>query len=282
STVIIAAALATGDTVSYSITNDSYDKLGRVDELLQVQENKESADLTAEQVAPSGLIPNQITQLVLAGTNGADAVDGVLPMLRLPVPATNERTKENSPQVVAIGIDERFMAGFEDDLVAANGTGRVNLAILGKNDVFINESAARTLHVVSGDRVDLWVNRQPRTFFVRGIVKDHLITGWTQGEPNGVVMKLSAAQDLFKLRGVGLLGISNKGGVRDSVGGTEATGRLINEAIGDSRFQLNPNKRNRIERARELGSNLTALFVVLGLFSIAAGLLMVFLILVML
>ena len=36
STVIFAAALSTGDTVTYSITNDAYEKLGHVDEIVQV------------------------------------------------------------------------------------------------------------------------------------------------------------------------------------------------------------------------------------------------------
>jgi putative ABC transport system permease protein len=282
STVIVSAAFATGDTVNYSITNDTYNKLGHVDELLQVQLSRHRAELTREQVSPAGTIPNQITGLVIAGTNGDDNVDGILPALRMPVPATNARTKISVPEVVVIGLDERFMTGFEDDVIADDGTGRIDIARLSRSDVLVNTSTARALSIVAGDRIDLWINREPRTLTVSGIVNDTLLTGWTQGQPNGVLMKLSRAQELFRIRGSGLVAISNRGGVRDSVGLSATVERAVHDSIGDSRFEVSQIKHDRIERARELGSNMTAIFVVLGLFSIAAGLLLVFLILVML
>lgn len=282
STVIIAAAFATGDTVNYSITNDTYNKLGHVDELLQVQQNRRTPQLTREEITPAGIIPSQISQLVFAGTNGNDNIDGVVPFLRLPVPATNSDAKVSVPEVVAIGVDERFMAGFEDDITAVNGTGRIDISRLGRTDALVNSSAAKALSITPGDRVDIWVNRVPRTLTVRGIVNDTLLTGWTQGQPNGVLMKLSTAQTLFRLSGAGAMAISNRGGIRDSVGLSDAAQRVVRESIGDSVFEVSQVKHDRIERAKELGSNMTAMFVVLGLFSIAAGLLLVFLILVML
>ncbi|MDP9235952.1 MAG: FtsX-like permease family protein [Chloroflexota bacterium] len=282
STVIVSAAFATGDTVNYSITNETYNKLGHVDELLQVQQNRRTPDLTREQITPAGRIPPQISDLVFAGTNGNDDIDGVLPALRLPVPATNTAAKISAPEVVAIGLDERFLSGFEDDITAADGTGRVNIAELRRTEVVINASTARTLSLLPGDQIDLWIKREPRTFRVRGIVNDTLLTGWTQGQPNGVVMKLSTAQTFFGIIGAGMLAISNRGGVRDSVGLTAAAEKAVRDSIGSSRFEVNAIKSDRIERAKELGSNMTAIFVVLGLFSIAAGLLLVFLILVML
>src|SRR5919106_5848165 len=49
STLIIAAALGTGDTIDHSITSDVYDNLGNVDELVVAgQDTEASADLTSQ------------------------------------------------------------------------------------------------------------------------------------------------------------------------------------------------------------------------------------------
>ncbi len=288
STVIISAAFSTGDTVNYSITNDTYTKLGHVDEILQVQQNTRAVDLNREQIAPAAVIPNLITQDVIAGTNGNDTIDGVVPVLRMPVPAsrlrdvTGKGPETSVPEVVVIGVDQRFIQGFEDDITAANGTGRVDLSRLNKFDALVNASTAKSLDIVVGDRIDLWINRQPKTVTVKGIVNDAFLTGWTQGQTNGIVIQYATALSLFKFNGAGLLAISNTGGVRDTVGLSRAAARIVRDSIGDSRFEVSEIKHDRIARAEELGSNITAIFVVLGLFSIAAGLLLVFLILVML
>src|SRR3954454_20273571 len=49
STMIISAALGTGDTVDYSMTSDAYNKLGHVDELVVGSASSDgSADLSTE------------------------------------------------------------------------------------------------------------------------------------------------------------------------------------------------------------------------------------------
>ena len=283
STVIVAAAFATGDTVRYSITNDTYVKLGHVDELVQVHENRKNLEFTDEQVAPAGLIPRAITNELLAGLNGNDNIDGMLPGVRLPVPATSSRVKRTEPRVILVGLDERFMAGFEEDIMNYDGSVPLDIAKLRKFDAFVNVSTAKALGIVIGDRIDIWVSQAPTTFTVAGVVQDTMLTGWTQGQPTGMVIKLSTAQELFTFRGsAGFIAISNRGGVRDGAAGTGRATEAIYAALGPSRFEVNELKQDRIERAEELGANMTAIFVVLGLFSIAAGLLLVFLILVML
>ncbi|MDP9370585.1 MAG: hypothetical protein M3Q03_20335 [Chloroflexota bacterium] len=49
STLIISAALGTGDTIDHSVTVDVYDNLGSVDEpVVASQDGEATADLTAE------------------------------------------------------------------------------------------------------------------------------------------------------------------------------------------------------------------------------------------
>jgi len=294
STVIIAAAFAIGDTVSYSVTNDAYNKLGRVDELVRVRESRQGAELTEEAIQPAGAVPKLVIDGLTADLNGNDDVDGILPMLRVPAPVSNHivvggpqsgvvtQAKLNQPKVSIVGLDPNRLAGFEDDIVADRDGTRADITQMSNFDAVVNTSLGKALQLYIGDRIDIWVDRQPKTFTVVGFVRDDFLTGWTRGEPSGVVVRLSTLQKLLGTQAVNLVAISNRGEVRDSL---EPTGRVTAAAIdsiGSSRFEVDRTKQARIDKATELGSNMTAIFVVLGLFSIAAGLLLVFLILVML
>ena len=285
STVIIAAALSTGDTVNYSITQETYNRLGHVDELVHVRDNqRDQSALDEEQVAPAGYVPPSIIQEVNATLNGIDEADGVLPGLRFPAPAANgTRPEIKYPELVVMGLDPGAMHGFENDVVTRQGV-PFPVDSLERNQALINESAARELELRINDRVNVFIGRVPRTLNVVGIVQDKFLTGWTQGEPAGMVVSLDTAQFLFNTEAVGFIAVSNKGGVRDSLGSTDAVAGPLREDLGGrlGRFEVSEIKRDRVERAEELGANMTAIFFALGLFTIAAGMLLVFLIMVML
>jgi putative ABC transport system permease protein len=151
STIIVAAAFAIGDTVRYSVTNETYARLGHVDEFVQVQENRKNLEFTDEQIAPAGLIPRQITDLLLADLNGNDDIDGMLPGVRLPVPVSNTRLKLTEPQVVLVGLDERITSGFEDDIATPDGR-PIDLSQLRRFDTLVNESTAKAPQHLAGDR----------------------------------------------------------------------------------------------------------------------------------
>jgi ABC-type antimicrobial peptide transport system permease subunit len=80
-----------------------------------------------------------------------------------------------------------------------------------------------------------------------------------------------------------MIAISNDGGVRE---GVKLTAQVVSEingrvAIG-SKFVANDTKREIIDDAADTSSEIVSLFVILGLFSIAAGMMLIFLIFVML
>jgi putative ABC transport system permease protein len=56
STVIFAAAFSTGDTVTCSITQDTFQKLGRVDIIVQAGSNPRTIALEDEQIALVGRV----------------------------------------------------------------------------------------------------------------------------------------------------------------------------------------------------------------------------------
>src|SRR4051794_40767532 len=85
STLIIAAALGTGDTIDYSATAATYKSLGQADEL--VVANKDEDGEGNFVTAVDQLIPQDLTQQIEAEFQGTDLVDGVLPVLIQRVPA---------------------------------------------------------------------------------------------------------------------------------------------------------------------------------------------------
>ncbi len=282
STVIVSAAFSVGDTVNYSITNDSYNKLGHVDEIVQVRANETAPSLTEEQIAAPGVVPQQISDGIITDFNGSPDVDGVMPGLRFAAPVKNRDANRAEPQVVIMGLDPRHTEGFEEDIVAPNGQ-MYPLVQLKPNEALANTSTQQALSLRLGDRIDVFVNRTPRNLTIVGFVQDKYLTGWTQGAPNGLVVTLPTAQLLHGTKsGAGFVAISNTGGVRDSLGNAATVRSSLIKSIRSSLYQVTSIKQDRIDRAQELGSNMSAIFVVLGLFSIAAGLLLVFLILVML
>jgi putative ABC transport system permease protein len=288
STVIFAAALSTGDTVTYSITNDTYQKLGRVDEIVQARSNSLKPRFDEEQIAPVGIVTVEDIDNLFAGFNGNEQVDGVLPALRFPAPVGNPQKELTEPSVVIMGLDPRQMAGFQEDLVTPDGV-PVDMSQLDRTEVVVNESAAKALQLVPGQQLEIWVSGAPRSVRVQGIVRDRYITGWTLRQPAGVVMTLETAQFLFalpigqtRLAGVSIVAISNSGGVRDTLGRSKDVTQAAIDTLGTSRLQVVSLKADRIEQAKAEGANLTTIFVVLGLFTVAAGMLLVFLILVML
>src|SRR3990170_1796961 len=99
STLIISAALTTGDTVDHSITSFAYEWLGHVDEAVMF-DAKESKVATDKAVVP------QSTLAELEAALAADPdVDGILPTMFEPVPIIDQRTNLSTPSATMAGVD---------------------------------------------------------------------------------------------------------------------------------------------------------------------------------
>jgi putative ABC transport system permease protein len=287
STVIFAAALVTGDTVARSITDETYSRLGRVDVIVQARSNSLKPRFEDDEIAPVGIVRLGDIDSLVAEFNGNEDVDGILPLLRFPAPVQNTTTKTTAPTVVIMGVDPGQLEGFTEDITTVAGI-PFDVSQLRRGEAVANESAARALGLTAGQRADIFVSGLPRTVTIVGIVRDRYVTGWTLQEPAGLMVTLDTAQFLFgvvgrtQLSGVSVVAISSRGGVRDSTHLSDTVTQTAIDALGTSRVQVVPIKTDRIDQAEAEGANLTAIFIVLGLFSIAAGMLLVFLIVVML
>jgi len=282
STLIISAALTTGDTVDHSITSLAYEWLGHVDEAVVFNAEK-STVATDKAVVPQ----SAVAELEAALANDPD-VDGIVPVIFEPLPIIDERTKLSSPAATMVGTDPTRLTGFPD-IVTRDGK-PADVGSLADDEIYLNEKAADKLDARPGDTVKLFAQNFPHTFTVVDIVKNSVLTGAINlqghGESiavEGMVTRLDVAQNLFGREDeLDAIGISNRGGVRDGLGLTDAVTRKAQAALSDPNLKVEKMKQEFVDSAELMGNVMTTMFVVMGLFSIAAGVLLIFMIFVML
>ncbi|MCH8064961.1 MAG: FtsX-like permease family protein [Chloroflexi bacterium] len=285
STLIIAAAFTTGDTVNYSLSATSYGLLGHTDEWVV---------LAAEQDGPPRDIESSISQETTDGLRAAlsqasiSEIDGVLPVLRGDVPVINPRSRQSEPVVNIAGLDTASLDGFPD-IVSIDSGEVLDVGALAANEVYMNESAADDLATEVGDRIQVFVQNERHEFIVVDIVTDTILSGVGDfGDKAGLVTRLDTLQALFQRPGeVSFILISNKGGIRGGLELTDdvlagvrpvlATADLDGEAL--SIYDV---KRDLVESSELAGNIMTTFFLIFGLFSIAAGMLLIVMIFVML
>ena len=279
STLIISAALTTGDTVDRSVTNFAYELAGHLDEIVEFDVEK-TGDAAAEPFVPE----STVAELEAALGDDPD-IDGIAPALFEPVPVINPRTGLSTPSAFLTGADPERMDGFPD-IVSLHGK-VLDVGALAPDEIYLNESGQEELDAQPGDTLQIFVAGIPATFKVVDIVKDRLITGALTTEEgqsqDGMVTRLDVAQRLFDREGeVDFVGISNRGGVRDGMALSDTVAEKVEAALTNPNLSVEKIKQDTVEMAELMGNVMSTMFLVLGLFSIAAGILLIFMIFVML
>jgi putative ABC transport system permease protein len=280
STLIISAALTTGDTVDRSMTNWVYKIAGHLDEIVEFDVEK-TGNGAAEPFVPE----STVAELEAALGNDPD-IDGIAPALFEPVPVINPRTGLSTPSAFLTGADPERMDGFPD-IVSLDGE-VLDVGALAPDEIYLNESGQEELDAQPGDTLQVFVAGIPAPFKVVDIVKDRYITGAITTEegqsPDGMVTRLDVAQRLFDREGeVDFIGISNRGGVRDGMALSDTVAAKVEDALKNHpNLSVEKIKQDTVEIAELIGNVMSTMFLVLGLFSIAAGILLIFMIFVML
>jgi putative ABC transport system permease protein len=279
STLIISAALTTGDTVDRSVTSWVYELAGHLDEIVQFDVEK-TGDGAAEPFVPE----SAVAELEAALGDDPD-IDGIAPALFEPVPVINPRTGLSSPSAFLTGADPERMDGFPD-IISLDGE-VLDLGALAVDEIYLNESGQEELDAQPGDTLQVFVAGNPALFRVADIVKDKYITGaitTEQGQSqDGMVTRLDVAQQLFDREGeVDFIGISNRGGVRDGMALSDTVAAKVEAALTNPNLSVEKIKQDTVEMAELIGNVMSTMFLVMGLFSIAAGILLIFMIFVML
>jgi putative ABC transport system permease protein len=276
-TTIISAALATGDTMSHTIRSAAITSLGQTDELVSAR----SADVDTE-VELGGPTAAKYFSADVAGDlerrlRASGLVDGVAPAIVEPVGVKDLTTRQSEPRVTLFASDPKRLQGFGDIVERDRGT--VSLADLRPGEVYLNSDAADELDAGRGDRVAAFVAGKKAPLKVAGIVD------WDGAGTDGaaLMLPLASAQQLLGRPGqIRHVMISNRGDAIDGAELTDEVTELIEPGLAPLALEADPAKADALEQADTEGAGFMTLFTTFGSFSIAAGILLIFLIFVML
>ncbi len=282
STLIISAALGTGDTVSYSATSDIYANLGQVDELVVASHEREATvELTSTTVIDAGVLDS-----VDRSAATIPEIDGVLPMLEARVPAINNDAQLSEPDVILVGLDSTRLTAF-GGLKGTDGN-TIDMATLGIGTVVVSERLSGDLDAVVGDTVAVYVNDVPHDLTVAAVAQDSWLSGTRRAsggglEYSGLAMPLDAMQALTGQPGaITSIAISNDGTGRDSLDHSETVSNGLRDSLSSGGLGVSALKDDRVDAGEKLATQLTTIFVILGLFSVSSGILLIVLIFTML
>ena len=285
STLIITAAFATGDTLDHSISKQAYTLLGHVDETIQGDRANDLDDPKLEGENGIDIAADQYSAFQEAvATSNSENIDGSLGVLFEIVPVINPESQLSEPDVTFTGLDADALTGFPDVISTTTGE-ELDVASLGSDEVFVNESAADQLGVGSGDTVQVFSKSQTHDFKVVDIVEDRVLTGANREDAlDGMVTRLDTLHDLFGHTDLSFIAVSNRGGVRDTLGLTDTVESEIRQIIRENELTLGlgDSKKDSVDLAEEIGNFMASFFLLLGLFSIGAGILLIVMIFVML
>ena len=277
STMIIAAALGTGDTIDHSATSTTYDSLGHVDELVVVSPDEEGNIDSATTERFDQAIADQVR------TAFADdpVVDGVMPALIETVPALIEARGQAEPQTFLVGIDPAHLDDFGGLRNVDGGT--IDLAAVAPTEIVISEAMADDLDAEVDDVLTTFYGNSRLDLTVVAIAEDGPLSGRLSPAVSGMVMPLNRLQEVTGQQGlVTALGISNRGGVEDGLDATDEVVAKLQPLLAGQGLGIDEIKKDSIDEAETFAQIFTGLFLILGLFSIAVGILLIVLIFTML
>ena len=208
STVIMAAAFGTGDTISFSIRNDVLISLAAIDEVIISARAGED-----DSFGSNPYIPEERFEQLQRELAGDDNIDGLAPQLAETASAVNTRTSLSEGRMRVVGVDPTLLQGFGSFKLISGGEAR--LQDLAAGEALINDRAAEELEAEVGDTLELYVGEDALTLTVQGVVE----RGGLAGRESTLLLPMDRAQLIFDRAGqINLITVSNRGG---AVGGAE-------------------------------------------------------------
>jgi putative ABC transport system permease protein len=201
STVIIAAAFGTGDTLSFSIRSEAIKALGTIDEVI-IPARAGSGDTFGS----IPYIPYERFQQLTLEIAGVEIIDGMIPVIDEAVPAVNPRTSLSEGGLRIVGVDPALMGGFDAFTLISGEEAR--LEDLGNNEVYITDRGADELDAITGDELLVFLGPEPLSLRVMGVVNHNGLAG---RDPT-ILISLERAQSMFSRAGqINIIAVSNQG-----------------------------------------------------------------------
>jgi len=266
-TTIITAALATGDTISHTIRAEALTSLGPTDEVVAAKGVSDELAVSASGSTDPRYFPIEYARTVARA--GGGLLTGVAPVIVEPIAAQDTTTRQNEPRVTLFATDRAL-----GEIKTLEGT-VVSLRALRPGEVYLNAKGADALGARAGDSLVLMTGRGQAPVRVRAIVR---YSGAGTSD-SGVLMPLDQAQRMLGRQGlVRAVFVTNK----DGLGATDRVIRRLAPALAPLGLETDNTKQDLLKEADKQGAMFMSLFTTFGSFSIAAGILLIFLIFVML
>ena len=276
-TTIIAAALTTGDTMSHTIRATTVATLGATDETIAPKGAADDIPGALGAATGAGWLDESAVTRIESVAAGSGIVDGVTGAIIEQVAVQAPAHGQNEPSVVLFGGDPARMDGFSP--IRGSGGDTLSLADLRADEVYLNSKAARELRVEAGDRILIFAGRRPVPSRVRDVVR---FDGAGSADAS-LLVSLDQAQRLFGHVGqVKTILVSNRGGDVSGARLSSDVVALLGPVASSLGLEIQTLKLDALEDADAAGNAFMAFFTTFGTFSIAAGILLIFLIFVML
>ena len=276
-TTIIASALATGDTMSHSIRATATRQLGATDEIVAARGAAEDISGELGAATGTGYFPQGTVVKVDRALAGKQLADGVMGAIVEDVAVQAPVQRQTEPSVTLYAADPARMGGFAPIRGVEGGT--VTLDQLGPNEAYLNKKAADALDVQAGDPMLVYVGATPVRMRIRDVVR---YDGTTTADA-ALLVPLAHGQKLFHKPGlIKGIAISNQGSGDAALGHSDAVVRTLKPVVAPLGLETSTTKADAIELADQAGNAFMSMFTTFGMFSIAAGILLIFLIFVML
>jgi putative ABC transport system permease protein len=277
-TAIFAAALGTGDTMGRTVRASVLQSLGNSDEWITARGVK--ADASGQLGSSSGLrlFDESVVSAVDRALAGTHLVDGVMPAFVQTVAVQDRTSRQTEPRVTIFAPDPTRMAGFGTIRDTRRGAA-VDLAALTPGTVLLDTHAAAALGARAGDEITVLAGTARVPLRIAAVVR-YQGTGTPKA---AMLLPLAQVQAALGAPGkVEEILVSNAGGATSGAGLTDAVVARLRPVLAPFGLAAQPFKHDGLHDADKAGNAFMQMFSTFGSFSIAAGILLIFLIFVML
>jgi putative ABC transport system permease protein len=262
-TSILSGSFVIGDSLNYSIRAEVFRDLDLIDETV-VFAGDEGSGLFFNVSEYDGLAARRAEM---------PSVDGLGPRIAARASVLNPTAELFEPRAWLVGFDPAADPGL---FVLGDGTPADGSA-LGAGQAYLNDALAASVEARAGDDVSVFLGTSPfpTALEVVDVLRPEGKGPWL-GDPV-VFVPLPQAQALLgEPRRINQIVVSNAGGVEDGVGLTDAAIADLDAVLGPGHpYTIRDVKRDALEDADRAADTLTQLFVLLGTFTVIAGLMLI-------
>ena len=274
-TAIITGSLIVGDTINRSIRAAAYDQLGPVDEIVSVPSAQADAVRQRFENFSSPLVDGRLSLT----TTGAAVVH----------PGRGGGTQ---PRAQLLEVDFGAARAFGGDATATGISGATPVA----GAAAVSSDLADKLAIAPGSRIMVFAGGGSTTLTVDRVLPRRGVAGfWTIDGRQESYNVFVAPGTIARLAGSAaggasasteppqtILAFSNVGGVEDGADVSDRAVAALDRQLGDLAVKARPVKKDLLDRATKSGKSLTQLYFTVGMFAVAAGVLLLVNVFVML